>query len=297
MKIKTTRQIRHEAFLRKKYLWGIRFRCARYVQRRTLRTWKCDEIDTRDPSTFYDANVVELAAALERDELLTGVPLGSEPVTLNFKHFDRGIEARKNCPGKPCEPDFLEALVRDCCLLIWEFRSFCRDTEFNSMDDPLPTKYADIFCDLNKVFDECRRLKNSPELFTTLIQERQFMKKMSRVAEIVDHLRDVILFKKKEGLIDRKVNDTLEDFPAPGAAFEHMAYSRFSTMAVNYVQYKAGYRSETDKNGILRVEQLAQVVQQGFGRQQNPVIMGNANVPYHRFMMGYKVETPSEDAQ
>lgn len=62
-------------------------------------------------------------------------------------------------------------------------------------------------------------------------------------------------------------------------------------MAVNYVQYGSGERSETDKNGILRIEKLAENVQRGFRRQENPVLAGNANVPYHRFMMGYKMDT------
>ncbi|KAJ8058377.1 hypothetical protein OCU04_012569 [Sclerotinia nivalis] len=376
MKVKTALQMRREAFLRRKYLWGIKLHSARYIRPRALRTWKRDEINTLDPSTFPDATPVELAAALERDELLTGVEVGSKPVSSTYDRFDPGVEATADAPGKPCEPAFLDALVTDCCVLIWEFRSLYRYTDFNSMDDPLPTEYADIFYDLNTVFTQCRRLKKSPELFSTLVQERQFMEKMSRIAEVVDHLRDVIVLRndsklarnemrkkerelakglpffypgradgrhpwtrwlensspvmppgwlgiqqkiphigdniirrittmyelyerqfRVEGLIDRKVNDTLEDFPAPGEAFEHMAYSKFSTMAVNYVQYRSGDRSESDQNGILRIEKLAEAVQRSFRRQENPVIAKNANIPYHRFMMGYKVETLNDNVQ
>lgn len=108
-----------------------------------------------------------------------------------------------NVPGIPCDPAFLDALVTDCCVLIWEFHSLYRHTDLDSIDDPLPTKYANIFHDLNTVFGECRRLKKSPELFSTLVQERQFTSKMSRIAEIVDHLRDVIVL-KNEGKLTRK---------------------------------------------------------------------------------------------
>lgn len=68
------------------------------------------------------------------------------------------------------------------------------------MDDPLPPEYAEIFYDLNAVFDQCRRLKESPELFSTLVQERQFMKNMGRIAEVVDHLRDIIIWKNESKL-------------------------------------------------------------------------------------------------
>lgn len=65
------------------------------------------------------------------------------------------------------------------------------------MEDPLPTEYADIFRDLNTVFEQCRRLKKSPELFSTIAQEHRFMDQMSQIAEIVDNLRDIILLKNE----------------------------------------------------------------------------------------------------
>lgn len=112
-----------------------------------------------------------------------------------------------DAPGTPCDPTFLDALVTDCCILIWEFRSLYRHTDFDSMHDPLPTKYAEIFHDLNTVFGQCRRLKKSPELFSTLAQERQFIAKMSRIAEIVDHLRDVIVLKSDGKLARNKMRE------------------------------------------------------------------------------------------
>ncbi|KAI9641071.1 hypothetical protein NHQ30_010499 [Ciborinia camelliae] len=372
LRIKTAHQIRHQAWLRKKHLQGSKLSSAHAIHHDAFKSRKIDEINTSDPSTFWDAKPLELTEALKRDGILTGVSPRSEPVSLTFVRFDPGIEATANSDGKPCEPAFLDALVTDCCVLIWKFRGLYRYTDFDTMEDPLPTDYADIFHDLDTVFDHCLRLKESPELFSTLVQEHQFMEKMSHIAEVIENLRNVILLKNEsklarnamrekekqlakrlpffhpgradgkhpwsrwlensspvmppgwlgiqqkiphigdniirrittmyelyerqfriEGLIDRKVNDTLEDFPAPGQAFEHMGYSKFATMAINYVDYKAGCRSETDKNGILRVEKLAKVVHHSFGQPENPVITGNANVPYHRFMMGYKIETLS----
>ncbi|KAM0167394.1 hypothetical protein ACHAQE_000285 [Botrytis cinerea] len=339
MKVRTRLQIRQEACRRKRILLGNKHRSAREVPLNAIRTWKRDKINTQDPSNFLDTTLIELAAALEKGELLTDKGTGDSSVSLTYSRFNAGVEAN-----------------------------------LDSIDDPLPTKYANIFHDLNTVFGECRRLKKSPELFSTLVQERQFTSKMSRIAEIVDHLRDVIVLKNEgklarkkmrkkekelskdlpffypgradgkhpwtrwlensspvmppgwvgiqqkiphigdniirrittmyelyerqfriEKLIDSKVNDTLDDFPAPGEAFEHMEYSRFSTLAVNYVQYKTGDRPETDKNGILRIEKLTEAVQRSFRWQENPVITGNANIPYHRFMMGYKIETMNEE--
>nr|AWM30782.1 MAT1-1-5 [Monilinia fructigena] len=369
MKIKTGHQIRHEAFIKRKHLWNLKYIRAR-IPLHPPRTLKCHDIHTFDPSTFSDATLAEITAALERDGLLTSVPLEYERVSSTYELFNPGIEATPNSPGKPCEPAFLEALVRDCCILIWKFRGLYRHTDFNSMDEPLPTEYAEIFYDLNAVFDQCRRLKKSPELFSTLVQERQFMKNMSRIAEIVDHLRDIIIWKNEsklarnamrekekelskglpllhpgradgkhpwsrwlensssmmprdwigiqqkiphigdniirrittmyelyerqfriEGLIDRKVNDNLIDFPAPGEPFEHMAYSQFATIGFNPANYKVGYRSNTDKNGVIRIEELAKAVQESYGKQENPVIAGNENAPYHRIMMGFDIDT------
>ncbi|TGO22668.1 hypothetical protein BPAE_0159g00150 [Botrytis paeoniae] len=374
MKARTRLQIRQEAHRRKRSLRGNKHRSAHEVPLNAIRTWKGDKINTQDPSNFSDATFVELAAALGKCELLAGMEMGGSSVSLTYSRYNPGVEATANAPGTPCDPAFLDTLVTDCCVLIWEFRSLYRHTDFNSMHDPLPSKYADIFHDLNTVFGQCRRLKKSPELFSTLAQERQFTAKMSRIAGIVDHLRDVIILKndgklarnkmrekekelakdlpffypgradgkhpwtrwlensspvmppgwagiqqkiphvgdniirrittmyelyerqfRVEKLIDSKVNDTLDDFPAPGEAFEHMDYSRFSTLAVNYVQYKTGDRPKTDKNGMLRIEKLTEAVQRSFRWQENPVITGNANIPYHRFMMGYKVETLNEE--
>lgn len=86
------------------------------------------------------------------------------------------------------------------------------------MDDPIPTKYADIFHDLNTVFDQCRRLKKSPELFSTILQERRFMEKMSRVAEVADLLRDIIVL-KNEGKLARNKMRKKEKEIAKGLPF------------------------------------------------------------------------------
>lgn len=70
-----------------------------------------------------------------------------------------------------------------------------------------------------------------------------------------------------------------------------MAYSQFATIGFNPVNYKVGYRSKTDKNGIIRIEELTKAVQESYGKQENPVIAGNENAPYHRIMMGFDIDT------
>ncbi|QSZ30798.1 hypothetical protein DSL72_000356 [Monilinia vaccinii-corymbosi] len=202
MKRKTDHEIRHEAFLKRQYLGNLESIRAR-IPPHPPRTWKCHEINTLDPSTFSDATFVEILAALERDGLLTDVPLESGLVSSTYELFKPATDSQ----GKPCEPAFLDALIRDCCVLIWRFRSLYRHTDFNSLEDPLPTEYAGIFYDLNTVFDQCRRLKASPKLFSTLVQERRFMKNMGRIAEIVDHLRDIILWKSENELARKAMRE------------------------------------------------------------------------------------------
>lgn len=99
MKIKTVSQLRHEAFRRRNYFLRLKRQCATYGNAHSRRPWKVDKINMRDPSTFYDATVYEIAEANDRDKLQGMVGIGCDPISLTYGHFNPGVEASKFTPS------------------------------------------------------------------------------------------------------------------------------------------------------------------------------------------------------
>lgn len=96
MKARTRLRIRQEGYRRKRSSRGNKHRSAREVPLNAIRNWKRDRIDTQDPSNFSDATFVELAAALGKGELLTGMKMGGSSVSLTYSRYNPGVEASKS---------------------------------------------------------------------------------------------------------------------------------------------------------------------------------------------------------
>jgi hypothetical protein len=170
-----------------------------------------DKIDIFDKSTW------------KKDYKVTGLALSQynirnrqEAQSLNssrsttFERFDGGIPASKSKfediqlregyltysaagnSGKPCEPAFLNALIKDCERLLYDLVRVQEITEFEKVRVPLPADTVRVLEMLDAIFSQCRRLKASPELFATGDARNKFMATMARIAKAVSHLRNAM---------------------------------------------------------------------------------------------------------
>lgn len=95
MRVKNAWQIRHKAFLRSKYLWSVKLERAR-IPVQSTKSSKSHDINALDPSTFADATLSEIIAALEKDGKLRDISLGHEPALPNYRLHDPGVEKSKS---------------------------------------------------------------------------------------------------------------------------------------------------------------------------------------------------------
>jgi hypothetical protein len=119
---------------------------------------------------------------------------------LTFVKFNHGIEKGKikmhrlaeqllisnitdsTAATQPCEPGFLEALIRDMLVLTYlASRELPKMTMLN-MDETLPRDATILATNLREVMQQCRRLKATPELFPSAAIRDEFLKMLSKVS-------------------------------------------------------------------------------------------------------------------
>nr|AJW31368.1 mating-type protein MAT1-1-5 [Clarireedia homoeocarpa] len=152
-----------------------------------------DKIDVFDKSTWKkDYKVTGLALSQYNIRNRQVFQFVNSSRSTTFERFDGGIRATAGNSGRPCEPAFLNALIKDCERLLYDIVRVQEITKFEKVRVPLPADTVRGLEMLDATFSQCRRLKASPELFATTDARNKFMATMARIAKAVSHLRNAM---------------------------------------------------------------------------------------------------------
>jgi hypothetical protein len=197
-----------------------------------------DKVDVFDKSTWKkDFKLTSFALSQYNIRNRQEGDLVNGPTSTTFERYDGGTQASKSeskdihregyltypaaeNSGRPCEPAFLNALIKDCERLLYDLVRVQEITTFDKVRVPLPADTVKIMEMLDAVFSQCQRLKVSPELFATKDARKNFLAAMARIAKAVSHLRNA-MYVRHVSNVDRQMARKAEKKLAKELPFFH----------------------------------------------------------------------------
>nr|AJW31349.1 mating-type protein MAT1-1-5 [Rutstroemia cuniculi]AJW31355.1 mating-type protein MAT1-1-5 [Rutstroemia cuniculi] len=194
---------------------------ARLMAQWVVRQSDIDKVDIFDKSTWKkDFKVTGFALSQYNIRNRQEGHLVNGPTSTTFERYDGGTRATAGNSGRPCEPAFLNALIRDCERLLYDLVRVHEITTFDKVRVPLPANTVKTMEMLDTVFSQCQRFKVSPELFATREMRKGFLEAMARIAKAVSHLRNA-MFIRHVSNVDRQMARKAEKKLAKELPFFH----------------------------------------------------------------------------
>ena len=98
-------------------------------------------------------------------------------------------------PTQPCELKFLEALMNDLLKLTRLMSRKLLEIKLVNMGQTFPRDVAIVVMNLNKAMQQCRRLKDYPRLFPSLVSKTEFLQAVSKVLPIMAIIPELVAIK------------------------------------------------------------------------------------------------------